>query len=387
MTTEAIPPAYIGREQAYLKHTILRTYIQRLFMIVGQKKEGVINYVDCFSGPWQENDQKLSDTSIGISMEQMSKCQSAIKAMFGRDVKFRALYVEKDDIAFGKLQNFINNNPYNIEAHCLHGDYTSLLEEIMSWCDNHFTFFFVDPKGWQKVVGASTMRPLLQHGKAEFLINLMYDFINRAVEIEKHTDDMVELFGEAPSLSGLTPDQRQKKLLTLYRNNLKKVYGGRTAYVTVEKPGRDRTLYYLVYLTRHSTGLDTFKSEAEKMEVVQRITQAEVALRKQIEQQPMDDLFGSIVCEQPTIKNYTDNRLTAKAFLLDKLSGTPLLIDNEVWADFLEETDLYPKDFQQAMIELVKEGVVTNLDADVQRRTRKMIKPHWPNKSERWIKR
>lgn len=44
-----MPIEYQGREQAYVKHTILRTYLQRLIMIIG-RSEKVINYVDCFAG-------------------------------------------------------------------------------------------------------------------------------------------------------------------------------------------------------------------------------------------------------------------------------------------------------------------------------------------------
>ncbi len=84
MKGSKVPDAYIGREQAYVKHTILKTYLQRLFMIVGQGKEAVINYVDCFSDPWKEGDERLSDTSIGISLEQMAKCQQSLKESFGR---------------------------------------------------------------------------------------------------------------------------------------------------------------------------------------------------------------------------------------------------------------------------------------------------------------
>jgi hypothetical protein len=31
-----IPASYKGREQAFVKHTLLRAYLERLFMIVGQ---------------------------------------------------------------------------------------------------------------------------------------------------------------------------------------------------------------------------------------------------------------------------------------------------------------------------------------------------------------
>jgi three-Cys-motif partner protein len=231
-----MPDVYIGKEQAYVKHTILRTYLQRLFMIVGQGKETVINYVDCFAGPRKEEDDNLGDTSIGVSLEQMAKCQQRLKEGFRRDITFRALYIEKEPVAFEKLQTFLSQQPYpGIEAECFNGDYTELLSDIVSWCGGHFTFFFVDPMGWQNVVGAETMMPLLQLDKAEFLINLMYDFINRFVELQRHADDMIELFGEVPVFERETPEDRQEILLALYRKNLRRHYRGRTAYVPNRK--------------------------------------------------------------------------------------------------------------------------------------------------------
>ena len=47
-----IPENYKNREQAFIKHTLLRSYLERLFMIIGHR-ERVISYVDCFAGPWQ----------------------------------------------------------------------------------------------------------------------------------------------------------------------------------------------------------------------------------------------------------------------------------------------------------------------------------------------
>jgi len=377
---------YIGREQALVKHTILKTYLQRLFMIIGQGKADVINYVDCFSGPWEAEDEKLEDTSIGISLRIMSECKKSLNnTPFKRDIKFRALYIEKDPKAFNKLETFLSNNPYpEIETQCLHGDYTELLPEIVEWCKGDFTFFFVDPKGWQKVVGAKTMQPLLELKNSEFLVNMMYGFINRFVKLEHHADDMIELFGEVPIFSNETPGDRRRHLLSLYRQNIKKNYGGRTSFVAVEKPGVERVHYFLVYLTRSSIGLKVFKEAAEKMENVQRISQNEVKLRNQLAKSPIDDLFGGQAEIQIEKLEYNDNKLEARVYILNKLSNGALKIDNDVWADWLEESDLYPTDFQMAIKALFKEGLVENLDYNVSKRRTKLIHPDWPNKSERW---
>jgi hypothetical protein len=140
-----------------------------------------------------------------------------------------------------------------------------------------------------------------------------------------------------------------------------------------------------VYLTRHARGIDVFKTVAEGMEIVQRITQQECRLRQQIQRSDTVDMFGDNVEVPLNDDGYSDNRMMAKQYLLDRLSKEPTLIDYEVWADFLEESDLYRGDFQMAMKELVKDGLVENIDADVSRRTKKIIKPGWPKKSERWI--
>lgn len=378
-----IPREYVGREQAYVKHTILRSYLQRLFMIVGQAKEPVINYVDCFAGPWQEESEHLRDTSIGISLEQMATCQQGLKQEFDKHVIFRALYIEKDAQAFSKLEAYLARAPFpGIETHCLQGDYTDLLNKIVPWCGESFTFFFVDPKGWQHVVGGRTMRPLLELRKCEFLINLMYEFINRFVGVERHAADMIELFGEPPSFKDETPDQRRDILRDMYRKNMKTYYGGRSAYVTVEKPGMDRVFYYLVYLTRHPRGIDVFKAEAEKIAIVQRVTQTEVRLRQKQEKTGQSDMFGVDAAMSHRVGHISDNHLQAREYLLGKLSERAMRIDIRCWADFLEDSDLYPTDFQHAMKQLVKEKKVMCLDADVSKRRKSMI---CPDRSERWV--
>jgi len=383
MNTTNMPEAYIGREQAFIKHSILSTYLVCLFMIIG-KKESVINYVDCFAGPWEDESEELKSTSIGISLSQMESCIDEIKKIFKRTVRFRALYIEKDPVAFQRLDKFCSEytNP-NIEVSCMKGDYTNHISDIVKWTNNHFTFFFVDPKGWKKIIGGITLSTLLKLERTEFLINLMYDFANRSVSIKKHEDDMMELLGEIPSFTGEESAYvRQHITLTAYRNNINSFYKGKTAYVPIERPGKDRVLYFLIYLTRHPLGIAKFKETAEKMMNVQRITHQETKLRKQYKKSGTVDMFEDEAANfQP---DYSDNRFGAKRYLLKKISKEGTLIDYELWSHFLEETEYYPTDFQLAMKDLLKEDKIENMDANVHRRCSKFIKPNYPNKSERW---
>lgn len=381
-----IPAEYHGREQAFVKHTVLRHYLTRLFLIIGSR-EHVINYIDCLAGPWQDESDELESTSIGISLKEMEKSLEPIRKAHKHTVRFRALYIEKNPDAFKRLQQFIKkqNHP-DIEAHCLFGDYTQLLDQIVTWCGTHFSFFFVDPKGWKGVIGGTTMHPLLALPKAEFLINFMYDFANRAANIDKHDNDMLELLGEIPILDeNLNPQARQREILSLYRQNMKKHYQGRSASVPIERPDQDKVLYFLVYLTRHPMGIIVFKEVSEASLIIQRNVKTATRLRKQINQSPNPDLFGDHLSDDLLSTSHEGDMDGAVQYLLSVLSeNKPLIIDYECWADFLEETNLFPGDFQRAMKALLDDGLVKNLDADVRRRKKHIIKPDWRNKSERW---
>jgi len=50
---------YKGREHSGVKHYLLESYLEKLFMIIGQHERRIC-YIDCFSGPWKEADKNLS---------------------------------------------------------------------------------------------------------------------------------------------------------------------------------------------------------------------------------------------------------------------------------------------------------------------------------------
>jgi len=67
----------------------------------------------------------------------------------------------------------------------------------------------------------------------EFLINLMYDSINRFVTVDVQEEKMIDIFGEIPDFEFDDARSRHITLVDLCRDNLNTAFGGRTAYVNV----------------------------------------------------------------------------------------------------------------------------------------------------------
>ncbi len=361
-----IPASYKGREQAFVKHTLLKSYLERLFMIVGQH-EKVITYVDCFAGPWQESSADLRDTSIAISLDIIEKCQEGLRKI-NRDVRFRAMYVEKDESAFKKLETYLNDRTKDgVETKPLRGEFIDLRNDILSWCGTRdFTFFFIDPKGWKEAVEIPTLLPLLQRPYSEYLINFMYDFLRRIHTQDVRAEDITAIFGEVPDTQGMAPKDREAFLLKKYRDHLKSVQPTskdkpRSAFVAVLDPVKDRTKYHLVYLTRHALGIKVFMEASEKVDIVQKTVRTRAKQDRRLEKTGQSDMFT----DQEDIAA-DDDRIDleeVKQYWLTLLSSTPKQFDIMALADMLEETGWFISDFQDAFRELESEGLAKNLDA------------------------
>lgn len=386
-----VPESYLGREQAFVKHQLLETYLLRLFMIIGpHHKNKTIRYVDCFSGPWQEGSDDLQDTSIGIALKIIQKCREGLLQR-GIEVSFQALFIEKDKNAFQRLQEFLESNPrQGISTKALPGDFFELRAPILDWCGpDDFTFFFIDPKGWKNVVEISTLAPLLRRSNSEFMINFMYEFLLRAHSQDLFQNQMQAIFGEVPDTNGLTPEEREEYLLRLYRNRLKEILPAgrgrpRTATVAVLEPTIDRTLYHLVYLTRHAKGIEVFMEASEHCDLVQRRIREQAKQNKRESKTHQWELFPS--ADSIThIERHADPA-EVKSYWLNRLTHAPRQFGLEELADMLEETGWFESDFQAAFGDLEKGGKVKNLDATGRRRTKFVHFTDNYNKGERLIR-
>lgn len=374
----AVPEGYEGREQAFIKHELLKGYMEKLFFIVGgaARRGGRIElrYVDCFAGPWGDESDDLESTSIAISLHTLD----VVRQKLGRNgvsATIRALYIEKDAGRFARLQAYLGDNtPSGIHAEAWEGDFVAKRADLLQWAGRDaFTFFFVDPMGW-KDVGIGTLKPLLERPRSEFLINFMYDFANRTISWAERRSQMAELLGEAISVERMTPAQREHAILRTYRSNLKKVCLGatrpqfppRSAYVRVFDRSKQRPKYHLVYVTTHPLGVIKFMEISEDVDLVQKQVRAELRDAKRERETGMPDMFGTAVDALAGRAGAAD----VDRFWLDYLAVEERRVDEKAFADILEDKDWFPGDLQASLVRLIDAGRVRNLDASRRRPTK-----------------
>ena len=382
-----LPGTYEGREQAFVKHRLLESYLEKLFLIIGMsaKRLGITElcYVDCFAGPWLDESDDLSGTSISISLRSLEKCRETIGS-FGIGLKCRALYIEQDPSAVARLNKFLaTRTGSRVTSESMAGDFVALRSKILNWCGKDaFVFFFIDPKGWRDI-SVETLRPLLSRRRSEFLLNFQYDFVNRTASMAEWRQEIAYLLGETVTVDGLTPEQRESQLVNTYRENLKRQIfvaadlRARSAYVRVLDPQKDRPKYHLVYLTSHPRGVIEFMGISERIDIVQKQVRATKKAEARAKRTGMNDMFGAegLVNAKEGHAGPAD----VDQFWANYLSRGTKRVGESEFADILEDTNWFPEDLQGSLVRLIESGRVVNLDAP---RRRPKTPLHW-KQSER----
>jgi len=180
---------YKGREQAYVKHVFLATYLERLVHKTASKFSRVV-YIDGFAGPWQSASERFEDTSFGIALGALRRAKASWKN-FGREVQMSAHLVEQSPEAYAKLSRVPPLYP-DIEVVTHRGDFSTLVPGILSRIPRDaFGFAFVDPKGWR--LSMEALKPLLVRPNSEMIFNFMFEFINRAAGPIYHCDPALDM--------------------------------------------------------------------------------------------------------------------------------------------------------------------------------------------------
>ncbi|MGY2735570.1 three-Cys-motif partner protein TcmP [Sphingomonas sp. UYP23] len=290
---------YKGREQAYVKHFFLASYLEKLIFKIGSKYDEIV-YVDGFSGPWQDKGESFEDTSFGIALRALTLAKQTWATMADpaqrRRVKMTAHLVEKHKGAFARLGALQEMFPeVTIVPH--NADFTDIAADIAGQISSRaFSFVLIDPKGWS--VDLVAIRPLIARDSSEVVFNFMFDFINRFALSEDPTisgqlDRLIpgrDWRSRVRSIDqqGLqdfehrASDARKGVLVEEFRDALADV--GRYQFVSdvdVLRPTKDPTLYFLVYATRRPPGVEVFRD----CHISSLTVQSEIRGRRKLEGQ------------------------------------------------------------------------------------------------------
>ncbi len=264
---------YKGREQTAVKHYILREYLQVLALKLGNfKKAGVtINYVDGFSGPWDEQAKDLSDTSPGIALHELSEARRILGER-GVSIAVRCMFIEKEGDRFRRLADLEGRFP-GVHITRLHGTFEAHIPEAVEFAsgggDDPFGFVFIDPTGWTGY-GLRAISPLLRVRRCEVLVNFMTEDILRHIGWQGPANQrtFADLFGSEgvlESWKGLGGVEREDKIVASYCDRLGAEGNYRhVARSIVPNPTSDRTRYHLIYATRSGKGLIAFREVERK---------------------------------------------------------------------------------------------------------------------------
>jgi len=256
-----IPPEYHDREQSYLKHRVLHEYLKLWGRKIGSlARRGPVTlwYVDCFAGPWQSHDEALGDTSIHIGLSALEEA-GRIWQENGHDVTLRAIFVETDNRAFARLEQYLDNREGVVETTAFHGKFGSHVSRIADLLGDDPAFVFVDPTGF-KGVAMEYIRPLLAKRMREVLVNVMFNHINRFKDDTRAflREQMKAFFGL--SEGALEKGLSETDLLRTYRANLKSNCDVTfAADLAVPHPTKRRTWFRLVIGGKHPEVLRVFR--------------------------------------------------------------------------------------------------------------------------------
>jgi three-Cys-motif partner protein len=278
---------YEGREQAYVKHCLLEEYLPEWAYKVGSTW-GSLLYVDGFAGPWLTKHPDYADSSFGIAIDALRRCQTGLHESRGRDLQMESILVDQDKDAFAHLEKFAaSKRAPGFGVHALCGEFVEKIPAIDQLIKEHtqnpFQFVFLDPQGWAQIP-MRRLQPFLRNRSCEVLINLMTRHIIRFLDEPDRADSYHKLFGRPGVLEILqnTPrEERDERAVREYCRSLKLLCDfDYVSSAVILDPNQEEIKYFLVYATHHPRGVEVFKSAEIKAARIQDNVRQEARVRK-----------------------------------------------------------------------------------------------------------
>ena len=250
-----------------VKHEILKEYLNAWIPILGRTSQKII-FLDGFAGPGIYKEGEKGSPIIAI--------QAAIDHPMIQSVsEIHFIFIESDPERSKMLKQVIDqefpDRPSNIHVHVISENFvqslTAILDKIEE--DNQDiapTLAFLDPFGYSEIPIKLIIR-IMKYTKCELLLTFMSGFLNRFLRDMEKQNAVDQLYGtgawrKARDISNT--NTRLNFLLDLYITQLK------TNGIKFVRPFKmmdssRRTIYDLVFATKHHKGMDAMKKAMLKV--------------------------------------------------------------------------------------------------------------------------
>ena len=350
---------YIGREQTLAKHFILRKYLQALTFKLLQGGRRGLTYVDAFSGPWQSKTADFSDTSFMIAINVLKDAHEKYK-----NKQIRCFFVEENRESYKQLESAVrayHSPEQGFHVATFNGKFEDAIPQIEAFVGSSFALTFIDPTGWTGYP-LPEIAPLLRR-EGEVLVNFMYDHVNRFAG----WDDPANLATFNPILGGpdwkdrLDPSlPRGQAVEKLFRGEIKRE--GRFKHVLsthVSKATADRPHFSIVYGTRSSKGLTTFRTV--EYNVLRGHEKRLFERRQEIKEAHTGQASLFAASELPDPNSFeavvTENKENARKWIIRYLQERQRPIEfGKLWELVLERFVLRETNVKDVCVDLAAEG-------------------------------
>lgn len=262
-----IPTIWPIETHTLAKHGILEEYLKAWFPILGRWNKRIV-YLDGFAGPGIYTGGEEGSPIIAIKTalnNPLVNTATEISFIFIDNNKKRT------DVLKQTLDEKFSSLPNNIKTQVITAEFAPTLSSTLDGLEQDGknlapTFAFIDPFGYAGFPMNLVTR-LLNYSRCEVLITFMSGFVNRFRD-EIHENTLDELFGTPNWRNSdkiTNTNQRIDSLLSLYVVQLHERTGAgfiRTFRMTDEN---DRTLYELIFATKHWKGMDAMKKAMFKV--------------------------------------------------------------------------------------------------------------------------
>ncbi len=358
---------YKGREQTQAKHFILRRYLQTLTFKLLEGGLPELTYVDGFSGPWKSRTPDYSDTSFMIAIGVLKDAHQKYREK-GTPKVIKCFFVEADPDAYKQLQEAVAK--YHDPANGFHvatfeGRFEDAVPHIMRFIGRSFSLVFIDPTGWTGY-SYQAIAPILRHVPGEVLINLMYDHINRFAACNDPTiiETLDPILGGPNWASRLDPAlPRGPAVEKLFRSVLKAE--GNFDYVLstrIDKSTADRPHFFIVYGTRSTHGVKTFRDVEYPALRGHEKRRVEAKQQKKTDKTGQANMFAGIEMPDECAIDWIvkASREEAEKWVPSFLAAHGTVTFDKLWVAMLQEFMLRVTDAKDICVRLATRGVIVD---------------------------